>query len=203
MKITLVMVTEAGRRLRGGGALPCVGNAKRCKDLINSLGPGAHAVRNSDAGVAISSQGQAGKFLAEGLDGLKAVEVSDAILGHGTLPFVNPGKERLGGETNDLLELGADDGEDLVLGEGQDLFIARSTEEAANEGAILGRAVGELVVHESSGEHALAFAAGHQKAEARRQRLAYCLVVAKGHGDRGAVVDPAKLMAEFGATHLE
>ena len=156
---------------------------KRCKDLINGLGPGAYAVGNSDAGIAISSQGQAGKFLAQGFDALKAVEVSDAILRHGALPFVNPRKERLGGQMDDLLEFAANDCEDLVLGEGQDLFIARSAEEAANEGAILGRAVRELVVHEGSGEHAFTLAARHQEAEAGRQRIAYCLIVAKGQGD--------------------
>jgi len=43
---------------------------------------------------------------------------------------------------------------------GRDLFVARATQKATDDGAVVGRAVGKLVVDERGGQQAFAFAAG-------------------------------------------
>ena len=96
----------------------------------------------------------------------EAFEVADAVLCHSGFPFIDAGEKRLRAETEDLLQFVADDGDDGVVGKLPDAFRSRSGEEAAQQGAIFGGAVGELVVDERRGQQAFAFAAGHEKSEA-------------------------------------
>src|SRR5580704_4204217 len=74
--------------------------------------------------------------------------MADAVLGHGGLPFVDAGEERCGAKAEDLLQVVADCGDDGVVGKLPDAFGVRSGEEAAEQGAIPGGAVGELIVDE-------------------------------------------------------
>ena len=125
--------------------------------------------------------------------------MADAVLGHGGLPFIDAGEERRGAEAEDLLQFVADYGDDGVVGELPDIFRVRSGEEAAQQGAIFGGAVGELVVDEGCGQQALAFAAGHEKSEAGWERLADFAIVAEADGDGRAVGDGGEFGGEFGA----
>ncbi len=95
--------------------------------------------------------------------------MADAVLGHGGLPFIDAGEERSGAETEDLLQLLADDGDDGIVGRLPDVFGARSGEEAAQQGAIVRSAMRKFVMYERCGQQALAFAARNEKSEAGRK----------------------------------
>ncbi len=101
------------------------------RDLLCSFLAGADAIGNADAAVAVAGERQTGQLLAETLDPVEAVEMADAVLRHGRLPFVDAGKDRRGAKAEDLLQFGADDGGDGVVGKLPDIFGARSGEEAA------------------------------------------------------------------------
>ena len=64
-------------------------NSESWKDLGNGVGAGTHAVGNADAGESVSCKGKSGEKLPQALDAINALEVSDAILRHGTTPFVH------------------------------------------------------------------------------------------------------------------
>jgi len=80
-----------------------------------------------------------GSFLAEGFDALEAFEVSDAVLGHGALPFEDASEQGLGCEMNDQFQFLTHDAQDFILGQGEDLFVARATQKATDDGAVVGR----------------------------------------------------------------
>ena len=160
---------------------------------------GADAIWDADAAVAVAGEGESGQLLAQALDAVEAVEMADAILRHGGLPFIDAGEERRGTQAKDLLQFVADDGDDCIVGKLPDIFGVRSGEEAAEQGAIFGSAVGEFVVDESRCEQALAFAARDEKSEAGRKRLADVAIVAEAHGDGRAVADGGKFGGELGA----
>ena len=90
-------------------------------------------------------------MLAEALDAVETLEVSDVVLGHGVFPFVDAGEKRCGAEAENLLQFVANDGDDGVMGELPDIFGVRSGEEATQEGAVSGSTVRELVVNEGRG----------------------------------------------------
>src|ERR1700759_4134273 len=95
-----------------------------------------------------------------------------SILRHGRLPLVDSGKERFGAQVDDLLQLFTNNIND---GNSRDLpnrLGVRSGEEATQQGAFFGGAVGKFVVHKSCCEQPLAFAAGDQETETWRKRAA-------------------------------
>ena len=95
------------------------------------------------------------------------------------------------------LKLLANNADDFFIGSLENLFVARAANEAAKQGTVLGCAVGKLVMHKSGGQHAFAFAARHQKTEARRQRRAHAPVVAEIDRDRRRVLDPSEFGGEI------
>src|SRR5208283_347083 len=133
----------------------------RLYQLFGGGGARADTVGDADAAVGVARQDEAGELLAQALDAVEAIEVSNAVLGHGGLPFVDAGEDRLGAQAENLLQLGAHDSDDLVVGEWPDIFGISSSKKTTQQGAIVGRAVRELVVDESCGQKALAFAAGN------------------------------------------
>src|ERR1700691_1681208 len=142
------------------------------ENLLCGFLAGADAIWYADAAVAVAGEGQFRQLLAEALDAVEAFEVADAVLGHGGLPFIDTGKERLGAEAEDLPQLVADYGDNGVVGELPDAFGVRSGEKATQQGAVFGSAVGELAVDESCGQEALAFAARDEEPEAGREGFA-------------------------------
>jgi hypothetical protein len=160
---------------------------------------GADAIGDADAAVAVAGKRESGQLLAQALDAVEALEVADAVLGHGGLPFIDAGEERSGAEAEDLLQFGANDGDDGVVGKLPDVFGAGSGEEAAQQGAVRGGAVGEFVVDESGGQQAFAFTARDEKSEAGRERLADFAIVAETNGDGRAVADAGEFGGELGA----
>src|ERR1035441_5723317 len=129
--------------------------------------------------------------------------MTDAVLGHGGLPFIDAGEERRGAEAEDLVQFVADYRDDGVAGKLPDIFRVRSGEEAAQKGAVFGGAVGELVVNEGRGQQALAFTAGHEKSEAGWKCLADVAIVAEADGNGRAVANAGEFGREFGAAEGE
>src|SRR5712692_11343342 len=119
--------------------------------------------------VAVAGEGEARQPLAPALNTLHPLQVTNAVLRHRSFPLIDPGKERLSSEAYNLLQFLADDVEDFVIRELEDLFIPRATEKTAHEGTILGSAVRKLIVYKSRRQHAFAFTTRHQETEARRQ----------------------------------
>ena len=114
--------------------------------------------------------------------------MSDAVLRHGRLPFIDASEQRLGSQAKNLLQFIAYDANKLVVGERPDMLRIRSSKKATQQGAVFRSAVRKFVVHESRRQQELAFAAGYKKSEARGKRLADLAIVAKADGDRGAVL---------------
>ena len=61
------------------------------------------------------------------------------------------------------------DAQDVIVPEFKYGLVATASEEAAQQGPIFGGTMRKLIVDESGGEHALAFAAGYEKTETGRQ----------------------------------
>ena len=125
------------------------------------------------------------------------------VLGHGGLPFVDAGEQGLGAESEDLLQLVADHGNDGVVGKRPEVFGVRSGKEATEQCAIFWRAARELVVDEGCGQQTLAFAARDEESEAGREGLADLAVVAEADSYGGCVVDGGKFGGELGAADRE
>src|ERR1700691_3860292 len=173
------------------------------ENLLDCVGPGADAVGDADAAVAVAGECETGQLLAQTLDAVEAFQVADAVLGHGGLPSIDAGEQGRGAEAEDLLQFVADCGDDGVIGELPDVVGVGAREEAAQQGAVVGGAMGEFVVNEGRGQQPLAFAAGYQKAEAGWERLAYVAVVAQADGDGRAVADGGKFGGKSGAADRE
>src|SRR5208283_4108875 len=82
-------------------------------------------------------------------------------------------------------------------------FVARAAEKAPEDALALGRAMRELAVDESAGQHARALAPRHQETEARRQFLELVLVVAKRDRNRRAVGDVQKVPRQLAVHAVE
>jgi hypothetical protein len=164
--------------------------------MVGRVGARAHAIRNTDSAIAITGQKQSRNLISQALNSLQTLQVADSILGHRSLPFVDAGEEWLSVQSDDLAQLPADHVENLALRRLQNLFISRSTQEAADEGAILRSTVRELVVDECAGKHLFVFAAWHQETKAGRQSGTDLLVVSQSHSHGRAVVDGGKLSGE-------
>src|ERR1017187_9639875 len=116
-------------------------------------------VGDADPREAVAGEREAGEFLAKRLNADQAFEMADGILGHRRLPFVNACEKRLGGEPNDLAKFVADDLQNLIFGGVEDLFVARASQKAADDGAVFWGAMREFVVDEFGGKHAASGAA--------------------------------------------
>ena len=55
-------------------------------------------------------------------DAVEAIEMADFVLRHSGLPFIGAGEQGRGAEADDLLQFGANDGDDGVVGEIPDIF---------------------------------------------------------------------------------
>ena len=127
------------------------------------------------------------------LDALHARDVSRLVLRHGAAPAVHAGEDRAGVQLQNIPEFAMHRLQDLVIAETEHGFIARAPQEATQDAFVLGRAMRKLIVDESAGQHACAFAARHQETEARRQTRQLLLVVTQGDGDGRAVRDVQKV----------
>jgi len=168
------------------------------KDLRGGLLAGADAIGDTDPAVAVAGKRESGQLLAQTFDAFEAVEVADAVLGHGGLPFINAGEERSGAEADDLLQFGANDGDDGVVGKLPNVFGAGSGEKATEKSAVRRGAVREFVVDERGGQQAFAFTARDEKSETGRERLADVAIVAETNGDGRAVADAGEFGGELG-----
>src|SRR3989442_516282 len=126
-----------------------------------------------------------------------------AVLCHRTLPFVDTGEKRFGGEAEDLFQFVANDFQEFVVAAVQNPFIARTSQETADESAIFGSTVGKLVMDEGGRQHTSAFAARHQKAEAERQSTAHIVVVPERDCDGRAVANLAQLARQVVVGHVQ
>jgi len=164
----------------------------RLQVFLCGVAAGADAVGDPDAAVGVARESQTGQLLAETLHAGEALEVSNAVLRHSGLPFVDAGEERLGPQTHNLLQLVAHDGDDLMVSKRPHILGVPSCEEAAQQRSIVGSAMRKLVVDESRGQQFLAFAARHQKSKARGKRLANFAIKAEAYRDGGTVLDCSK-----------
>ena len=160
---------------------------------------GADAVRDADAAVSVARQCESGQLLAKAFDSIEAFEMANAVLRHGGLPSVYPGKQRRGAKAEDLLQFVANHSDDGVIGKPAHVFGARSGEEAAQQGAIFRGAVRKFVVHESRGQQAFAFAARNEKSKTGRERLADLATVAEANRDGRAVADGGEFRGKLWA----
>ena len=92
------------------------------QDLLRSVLAGADAIGNADAAVGVAGERQTGELPAEALDTVEAVEMADAVLRHSRFPFVDTGKKGRGAEAENLLQFGADDSSDGIVGKLPDIF---------------------------------------------------------------------------------
>ena len=144
---------------------------------------GTNAVGNADAAVSVAGESEAGQLLAQAFDAVEAIEMSDAVLRHGGLPFVDAGEERLGTQAEDLLQFVAHDADDVIVGERPNVFSIHASKKAAQERAVLGSAMGEFVVNESRSQQLLSFTAWDKESEARWKRLTDSAIVTEADGD--------------------
>jgi len=103
--------------------------------MLSRVAATTQAIWYAYAAVAVAGESERRQLLAEALDTIEALQMADAVLGHGELPLINPGEEWPGAEANseDLLQFVADDGDDGVVGELPDVFRARSGKETAQQ----------------------------------------------------------------------
>ena len=94
--------------------------------------------------------------------------MAHVILRHRSLPSIYASEERFRRQPKNLPKFLAHDAQDFFIRQLQHLLIAAASEEAAQQRAVFRSTMRKFVVHESRGQHALAFAARHQKSEARR-----------------------------------
>ena len=172
---------------------------ERGQNLRSSFATGADAVGDADAAIAVARQRQPRQLTAKMFDALQAVKVADAILGHRRHPFIYAGPKRLGAESEDFLQVFADEADNLAVGKLPDLVSVRTSDEAAQQGTILRSTTRKLIVDERCGQHEPAFAARHQKSEARRQRLTHLAAVAQPDRDGRAITDAAELVRQLRA----
>jgi hypothetical protein len=64
----------------------------RLYELLCRFAAAADAVWHADAAVGIACQSQAGELLAQAVDAVEAIEVSDTVLRHGGLPLIDAGE---------------------------------------------------------------------------------------------------------------
>src|SRR5258708_22487407 len=103
--------------------------------------------------------------------------MSDAILRHCRLALVDACDEGFVPETNDLrsknlLQFVAHDSDDVLVAQRPDALGISSRKEATQQCPVFWRAMRKLVVHERCSQQLLALAAGNQKSESGRKRLA-------------------------------
>src|ERR1700686_3847547 len=123
------------------GGLALLGQPRRlslCEQLLCGVAAGSDAGGDADTSVGVAGKSEAGQLVAQTLNAVEAVEMPDAVLRHGRLPFVDAGEERLRTQAEDLLQFVAYDSDDLLVGEGPDFFRIPSGKETAQQGAVLG-----------------------------------------------------------------
>src|SRR5580658_6872769 len=118
--------------------------------------------------------------------------MTNSVLCHCALPAVDTREQRISPQFDDLAKLFTNDPDDFFIGSLENPLVARATNEAAKQGAIVWSAVRKLVMHERGREHAFAFAARDKKTKAWRQRCTYSAVVAEIDRDRRRVLDTAE-----------
>src|SRR5258705_12964326 len=98
------------------------------------------------------------------------------VLRHGTLPSIDAGEKRLRPQPKDLPKLLAHNAQDFFVSKLQDLLVAAAAKKTADQRPICRSTMRKFVVYKSRRQHALAFTAWHQEAEARRQSGSYFFV---------------------------
>src|SRR5262249_30980435 len=94
------------------------------------IAPRPHAVGNSNSSKSIAGQGQSGNLLPQSINFLKPPEMAYAVLSHGGFPSINAGKARLSTKSDNLLQFVADGPDQLLIGQGPNLFRNISGEKA-------------------------------------------------------------------------
>ena len=102
-------------------------------ELGGGVATRADAVGDADAAVGVAGESESGQLLAQAFHAIEALEMSDAVLRHGRLPFVDASEERFGAQAQDLLQFVAHDPDDLVVGELPDVFCIPSSEKATQQ----------------------------------------------------------------------
>ena len=123
--------------------------------------------------------------------------MSRLVLRHRSAPAIHPLKHRTLIQLDDFLEFRTHNIDDLVISQVQHSFVARASQEAAQNSFVRRRAVRKLVVHKRARQHAAAFAARHQEPEARRQLLELVHVIAQRDGNRRAIGNAEQVIGEI------
>ena len=83
--------------------------------------------------------------------------MSQCVLRHCGIPFVNASENWFGCESEDLLQFFANDPDYLFVRRWQNLLVAGSAQKAANQCAVCGCAMRKLIVHKRGRQQMLAF----------------------------------------------
>ena len=75
---------------------------ERFRKLGCGFAAGADAVGDADAAVSVAGESEAGQLLAQVLDAVETIEMSDTVLRHGGLPFVDASEQRLGSQSQEF-----------------------------------------------------------------------------------------------------
>jgi hypothetical protein len=137
--------------------------------LLGRFFPRTNTVGHPDSAIAVPGKGQARDLLAQTFDSFQTFQVTHVVLRHGPSPSIYATEKRLGHEAENLTQFFAYDAQDFIVWQLENRLIPRAAQEAPNKGAVFGRAMRKLVVHEGGGQHTFAFAARYQETEAWRQ----------------------------------
>ena len=132
----------------------------------------------ADAVVAVAGESEIGQLLAQVLDAVETIEMSDGLLRDGRLPFVDAAEEWLGLQSQNLLQFVADDSNNLIVGESPDIFRILSSKKASQQGAVFRSAIGEFVVHKSCRQQSLPSLRGTRNPKPGERDLADISIVA-------------------------
>src|SRR5580693_6541531 len=129
--------------------------------------------------------------------------MTNSVLSHCAPPAIDAREKRISPQVDDFAKLFANHADDFFIGSIENLLVARATNEAAKQSAIVWSAVWKLVMHERGCEHAFAFATRHKKTKARRQRCAHSAVVAEIDRNRRRELNAAEFGCESLIGHAE
>ncbi len=116
----------------------------------NSVYTGANAIGYANSAIPVSGEGKRGQAVTQMLNTVQPFQMSDRVLRHCGIPFVNPSENWFGCEPYDLLQFFANDPEYLWVRSLQNLLVAGSTQKTANECAVCGHAIRKLIVNVGS-----------------------------------------------------
>ena len=123
--------------------------------------------------------------------------MSNGVLCHRLLPFVDTVKRRLGADSENRSQVPAHNIFDLAFRSIQDAFIASSSQEAANQCLVVGNSTRKLVVDERRGDDAHVLGSRNKKTKAMRQCGANIFAIAESHSYGGTVGNRSQVFGNF------